>query len=223
MAKINFTPDALEDMKEIKAYITDELCSEQSTINTIEKIMKSIRQLGDFPEIGAPLASIISLTASLSAATTPHFTRSRATRFTSSVFSTADGTLCKYFSESHTTNNTRSLSFGVAIFFYPLIIVPKQKTAAAKPRETTVESVDIVPAKLHTHTAIITLVARIRINSLRTVDKKVAFCAEFFSSAVMVDSTGKPPSIATSISKCSSQGFDNLSIPRQTEHLDRLS
>ena len=52
MAKINFTPDALEDMKEIKAYITDELCSEQSAINTIEKIMKRIRQLADFPEIG---------------------------------------------------------------------------------------------------------------------------------------------------------------------------
>ena len=61
MAKINFTPDALEDMKEIKAYITDELCSEQSAINTVEKIMKRIRQLGSFPEIGAPLPSIISL------------------------------------------------------------------------------------------------------------------------------------------------------------------
>ena len=51
MAKINFTPDALEDMREIKAYITDELCSEQSAINTIEKIMKRIRlflQLRDF-------------------------------------------------------------------------------------------------------------------------------------------------------------------------------
>ena len=108
MAKINFTPDALEDMKEIKAYITDELCSEQSAINTIEKIMKRIRQLADFPEIGAPLSSIISLkcrTASLSAVTTPHFIRLRAMRFTSSVFSTADGTLCKYFSESHTMNN----------------------------------------------------------------------------------------------------------------------
>ena len=61
MAKINFTPDALEDMKEIKAYITDELCSEQSAINTTQKIMKRIRQLADFPEIGAPLSSIISL------------------------------------------------------------------------------------------------------------------------------------------------------------------
>ena len=104
-------------------------------------------------------------------------------------------------------NNTRSLPYGVAIFFYPLIIVPKQKTAAEKPRETTVESVDIVPAKLHTHTAIITLVARIRMNSLRTVDKKVAFCADFFSASVTVDSTGKL-SRATSLSKCSTQGFD---------------
>ena len=61
MAKIHFTPDALEDMKEIKAYITDELCSEQSAINTTQKIMKRVRELSDFPEIGAPLSSIINL------------------------------------------------------------------------------------------------------------------------------------------------------------------
>lgn len=61
MAKINFTPDALEDMKEIKAYIAGELCSERSALNTIEKIIKRIRQLEDFPEIGAPLSSVINL------------------------------------------------------------------------------------------------------------------------------------------------------------------
>ena len=61
MAKINFTPDAMEDMKQIKAYITDELCSEQSAINTTQKIMKRIHQLAEFPEIGAPLSSIINL------------------------------------------------------------------------------------------------------------------------------------------------------------------
>ncbi len=61
MAKINFTPATLEDMKEIKAYITDELCSEQSAINTAQKIMNRIRHLSDFPEIGAPLSSIINL------------------------------------------------------------------------------------------------------------------------------------------------------------------
>ena len=61
MAKINFTPDALEDLKQIKQYITDELCSEQSAINAVGKITKRIRQLADFPESGAPLSSIINL------------------------------------------------------------------------------------------------------------------------------------------------------------------
>lgn len=61
MVKIDFTPDAVEDMMEIKAYITDELGSERSTIHTVEAIMKRIRRLSDFPEIGAPLSSVISL------------------------------------------------------------------------------------------------------------------------------------------------------------------
>lgn len=61
MAKILFSPAALEDMREIKAYITEELCSEAAAINTVEKIMKRIRQLADFPELGAPLSSIIDI------------------------------------------------------------------------------------------------------------------------------------------------------------------
>ena len=61
MAKIDFTPDALEDMKAIKAYITEELFSEQSANKTLGKIMKRILQLEDFPEIGAPLSSVIDL------------------------------------------------------------------------------------------------------------------------------------------------------------------
>ena len=61
MTKINFTPDALEDLKEIKAYITEELCSEESAIRTVGNITKRIRQLGSFPESGAPLSSIINL------------------------------------------------------------------------------------------------------------------------------------------------------------------
>lgn len=59
MAKISFTPAALEDMKDIKAYITNELCSEPAAISTIDKIMKKIHKLADFPEIGAPLSSIV--------------------------------------------------------------------------------------------------------------------------------------------------------------------
>ena len=41
--------------------LTKELCSERSALNTIEKIIKRIRQLEDFPEIGAPLSSVINL------------------------------------------------------------------------------------------------------------------------------------------------------------------
>ena len=61
MAKINYSPSALEDLREIKSYISEELCSEPAAINTIEKIMKRIRQLADFPDLGAPLSSIIDL------------------------------------------------------------------------------------------------------------------------------------------------------------------
>lgn len=61
MAKINFSPDAIADLKEIKAYIANDLCSEQSAVNTIESIVNRIRQLAEFPEIGAPLSSIVNL------------------------------------------------------------------------------------------------------------------------------------------------------------------
>ena len=61
MSEINFSPDALEDIKEIKAYITDELCNEQSAINTVKKIMKRIRQLENFPKMGSPLSSIVNI------------------------------------------------------------------------------------------------------------------------------------------------------------------
>ena len=61
MAKINYSPTAFEDLREIKSYISEELCSEPAAINTIEKIMKRIRQLADFPDLGAPLSSIIDL------------------------------------------------------------------------------------------------------------------------------------------------------------------
>lgn len=64
-AKINFTPGAFEDLKEIKAYITDELCSEQSAINTVRNISRRIRQLADFSESGASLSSIISFEVTL--------------------------------------------------------------------------------------------------------------------------------------------------------------
>ena len=127
MAKINFTPDALEDMKEIKAYITDELCSEQSAINTIEKIMKRIRQLADFPEIGAPLSSIINLQVPYRFLVCGNYT----------AFYKVEGdevhiirvlygrrNFMQILFGSHTTNNTRSLFYNcrVAILFIGNIV-----------------------------------------------------------------------------------------------------
>lgn len=59
MAKIKFSPEAIADLQQTKAYITEELCNEQAAINTVANITRKIRMLADFPEIGAPLSSII--------------------------------------------------------------------------------------------------------------------------------------------------------------------
>ena len=61
MTKINFSPDALKDIKDIKKYISNELYNKQAAINTVDRIMKRVRQLADFPEMGAQLSSIINL------------------------------------------------------------------------------------------------------------------------------------------------------------------
>ena len=59
MAEIKFSPEAIADLQQAKAYITEELCNEQAAVGTLAKIIKRIRQLSDFPEIGAPLSSIV--------------------------------------------------------------------------------------------------------------------------------------------------------------------
>lgn len=61
MAEIRFTPAALADMRDIKTYITEELCSEQAAVNTVSRIMKRIRQLEAFPELGACLSAAVEL------------------------------------------------------------------------------------------------------------------------------------------------------------------
>ena len=59
MAEIRFSPEAITDLQQTKAYITEELCNEQVAIGTVAKITKRIRQLSNFPESGAPLSSIV--------------------------------------------------------------------------------------------------------------------------------------------------------------------
>ena len=82
----------------------------------------------------------------------------------------------RYICYTHEKVNCNRYGFIVWLFIlYPLTIVPKQKRATEKPRETTVKSVDIVPAKLHTHTPIIAPVAKIRVNSLRMLEKNVVY------------------------------------------------
>ena len=59
MCNIVFSPEAIKDLEEIKAYITEELCNEQAAIKIVSKILKNIRMLSHYPESGALLSSII--------------------------------------------------------------------------------------------------------------------------------------------------------------------
>jgi plasmid stabilization system protein ParE len=61
MAEIKFSPEAINDLQQTKAYIAEELCNEQAAVSTVAKITKQIRMLADFPESGAPLSSIIGI------------------------------------------------------------------------------------------------------------------------------------------------------------------
>lgn len=59
MAKIRLSPLALSDLKEIKAYITDELCNPQAADRIVTKIMKDYSLLEISPMLGPSLSSII--------------------------------------------------------------------------------------------------------------------------------------------------------------------
>ena len=59
MATIHISPEATEDMRGIKEYITMELETPSAAVNTVSKITKAIRGLSSFPGIGAPLSSIV--------------------------------------------------------------------------------------------------------------------------------------------------------------------
>ena len=61
MAKLQISPEAKNDLKEIKEYITTELDSPNAAINTISKITKAIRTLKRFPDIGSMLSSVASI------------------------------------------------------------------------------------------------------------------------------------------------------------------
>lgn len=57
--KIEITSEARSDLRQIREYISIELDNEKAASKTIGNIIKRIRLLEDFPEIGAPLNSRI--------------------------------------------------------------------------------------------------------------------------------------------------------------------
>ena len=57
MTRIKLSPEAKKDLKETGAYITNELHNSKAAGATVSRIMKRLRSLADFPEIGAPLSS----------------------------------------------------------------------------------------------------------------------------------------------------------------------
>ena len=61
MNLIRYTPETEDDLVDIKRYIAKELNSPIAALNTVTKIMKRIKILEQFPELGAKLSSIIDI------------------------------------------------------------------------------------------------------------------------------------------------------------------
>jgi len=61
MYKLKISPEAKDDLAEIKGYISRELCNPQAAVKLAAKITKKIRSLAEHPGIGAPLSSIIDI------------------------------------------------------------------------------------------------------------------------------------------------------------------
>lgn len=60
MYKIDVSPEARNDLRQIREYISVDLDNENSASKIIGSVLKSIRGLEDFPEIGTPLSSRVS-------------------------------------------------------------------------------------------------------------------------------------------------------------------
>ena len=58
MNKLHLSPEAQEDLSEIKAYIAEDLENPQAALSTVMKITKTIRMLQDHALIGTPLSAM---------------------------------------------------------------------------------------------------------------------------------------------------------------------
>ncbi|HAL73458.1 MAG TPA: type II toxin-antitoxin system mRNA interferase toxin, RelE/StbE family [Clostridiales bacterium] len=61
MANIKFSPEAQNDLTEVRDYIAEELGNSKAADSTIPGILQSVRILEHFPESGSPLSRIISV------------------------------------------------------------------------------------------------------------------------------------------------------------------
>jgi len=59
--KIQVTPEAKNDLVEIRKYITNDLQNPSAALNVIKKITKRIRKLSGFPLMGTALSSIVDI------------------------------------------------------------------------------------------------------------------------------------------------------------------
>ena len=56
--KLQYSPESMRDLEEIHEYITDELRNPDAASSLITDILDAAERLEEFPESGAPLASI---------------------------------------------------------------------------------------------------------------------------------------------------------------------
>ena len=61
MNNILFSPEAVDDLQQIKTYIAEELLNYASAIKTIAKIIERIQILSRFPEAGFLLSSVTNI------------------------------------------------------------------------------------------------------------------------------------------------------------------
>ena len=61
MMKIQVTPQARNDLQEIRKYITNELQNPSAAANAVKRITTRIRGLAAFPAMGASLSSIVDI------------------------------------------------------------------------------------------------------------------------------------------------------------------
>lgn len=61
MTKLVYSPESQKDLEGIKSYITNELCNVTAATNVLTRILKNVRRLQEYPELGAPLSSIVDI------------------------------------------------------------------------------------------------------------------------------------------------------------------